>query len=93
MFDFSDKCIYFLQVIRPVFLHEGQQDFSIHSWDSQGSKRTLTVRVLHHVDKHFNHHQNVELQHGQNKHHQYHLTEEDVANNDVVRLETLLRRL
>ncbi|XP_030298178.1 B-cadherin [Sparus aurata] len=72
-----------LVVIRPVFLHEGQQDFSIHSWDSQGSKRTLTVRVLHHVDKHFNHHQNVELQHGQNKHHQYHLTEEDVANNDV----------
>ncbi|XP_073338372.1 B-cadherin-like [Pagrus major] len=74
-----------LMVRRPVFLHEGQQDFTIHSRDSQGSKRTLTVRVLHHANKHVNHHKNVELHHGQNKHpkHQYHLTEEDLANNAV----------
>ncbi|XP_045913417.1 cadherin-1 [Micropterus dolomieu] len=36
-----------LMVKRQVVLHEGHQDFFIHSWDSQGHKMTLSVRVLH----------------------------------------------
>ncbi|XP_038579159.1 cadherin-1-like [Micropterus salmoides] len=36
-----------LTVKRQVVLHEGHQDFFIHSWDSQGHKITLSVRVLH----------------------------------------------
>uniref|UniRef100_A0A8C4GTM5 Cadherin-1 n=1 Tax=Dicentrarchus labrax TaxID=13489 RepID=A0A8C4GTM5_DICLA len=43
-----------LMVKRSVFLHEGHQDFFINSWDSQGRKMTLPVRVLHHGHNHEN---------------------------------------
>ncbi|XP_023252424.1 B-cadherin-like isoform X1 [Seriola lalandi dorsalis] len=63
-----------LSVNRPVALHEGHLDFFIHSWDSQGRKMTVPVKVLHHghhhehhhVGHHGDHHQNVEHHHGAN---------------------------
>ncbi|XP_076600045.1 cadherin-1-like [Chaetodon auriga] len=69
-------------VKRPVFLHDGHRDFSIHSLDSQRSKITLPVRVLYHEHRHENHHQNAEHHHGDHKHHnqQHHLAEVDSAN-------------
>ncbi|XP_071337683.1 B-cadherin-like [Trachinotus anak] len=83
-----------LSVNRQVVLHEGHQDFFIHSWDSQGRKMTVPVRVLHHGhrhghrhgdsngDSHGAHHQNVEHHHGDHRHnHQHHLAEVDSANN------------
>uniref|UniRef100_A0A8P4KM51 Cadherin-1 n=1 Tax=Dicentrarchus labrax TaxID=13489 RepID=A0A8P4KM51_DICLA len=65
-----------LMVKRSVFLHEGHQDFFINSWDSQGRKMTLPVRVLHHGHNHENN-QNVKHHHGDHKHHnhQHHFTE------------------
>ncbi|XP_051278979.1 B-cadherin isoform X1 [Dicentrarchus labrax] len=67
-----------LMVKRSVFLHEGHQDFFINSWDSQGRKMTLPVRVLHHGHNHENN-QNVKHHHGDHKHHnhQHHFTEVD----------------
>ncbi|XP_044071046.1 LOW QUALITY PROTEIN: B-cadherin-like [Siniperca chuatsi] len=62
-----------LTVNRQVVLHEGHQDFFIHSWDKQGRKMTVPVRVLHHERHHGNHHQNVEQHHN----HHPHLTEWD----------------
>lgn len=76
-----------LTVKREVVLHDGHTEFFIHSWDSQGRKITVPVRVLHHGHHHGhhhgNHHQNVELHHGDHKHHnhQHHPTEVDSANN------------
>uniref|UniRef100_A0AAQ5YAY1 Cadherin-1 n=1 Tax=Amphiprion ocellaris TaxID=80972 RepID=A0AAQ5YAY1_AMPOC len=55
-----------LTVKRQVVLHKGQQDFSISSWDSQGRKMTVPVRVRHHGHQHRDHQQNVEHHHGQN---------------------------
>ncbi|XP_035519436.1 B-cadherin-like [Morone saxatilis] len=65
-----------LMVKRSVFLHEGHQDFFIKSWDSQGRKMTLLVRVMHHGHHHENN-QNVKHHHGDHKHHnhQHHFTE------------------
>ncbi|XP_070834244.1 B-cadherin-like [Chaetodon trifascialis] len=69
-------------VKRPVFLHDGHRDFSIHSLDSQRSKITLPVRVLYHEHRHENHHQIAEHHHEDHKHHnqQHHLAEVDSAN-------------
>lgn len=36
----------FLQVKRPITLHEGHLDFVMDVWDSQGHKHTLPVRLL-----------------------------------------------
>ncbi|XP_038593612.1 B-cadherin-like [Micropterus salmoides] len=62
-----------LTVKREVILHEGHQDFFIQSWDSQGRKITLPVRVLRH-GHHHGHHHNV---HHEDHNHQDHLTEVD----------------
>ncbi|KAK2863622.1 hypothetical protein Q5P01_003155 [Channa striata] len=48
-----------LKVKRAVVLHEGRRDFSIHSWDSQGRKMTVPVRILYHNPQE-DYHQNVE---------------------------------
>lgn len=63
-----------IQVKRPVTLHEGHWDLSIYSWDSQGLKMTVTVRILYQRHHHENHHQNVEHHHGDHKY-QQHLSE------------------
>ncbi|XP_038579158.1 cadherin-1-like [Micropterus salmoides] len=78
-----------LTVKRQVVLHEGHQDFFIHSWDSQGHKMTLSVRVLHHGRHHGNQHQNVEHHH-EDHNLQHHLTEVDSANNTESAPETLV---
>uniref|UniRef100_A0A3P9LDX7 Cadherin-1 n=1 Tax=Oryzias latipes TaxID=8090 RepID=A0A3P9LDX7_ORYLA len=41
-----------LTVKRAVVLHEGHQDFFVHSWDSQGNKMTVPVMVLRHGHHH-----------------------------------------
>ncbi|XP_071368176.1 B-cadherin-like isoform X1 [Centroberyx affinis] len=45
-----------LKVKREVTLHDGHQDFSIHTLDSQGRKMTIPVMVLHHGNHHGHHH-------------------------------------
>lgn len=59
-----------IQVKRPVTLHDGHRDLSINTWDSQGLKMTITVRILlrHH---HEIHHHNVEHHHEDHKHQQH----------------------
>uniref|UniRef100_A0A1A8HUK7 Cadherin-1 n=1 Tax=Nothobranchius kuhntae TaxID=321403 RepID=A0A1A8HUK7_NOTKU len=52
-----------LAVKRPVLLHEGQWDFFVHSWDSQGKKMTVPVQLLRQGHHHGNM-QNVEHHHG-----------------------------
>nr|XP_046258847.1 B-cadherin-like isoform X11 [Scatophagus argus] len=49
-----------LMVRRPVFINEGHWEFLIHSWDSQGHKMTLPVRVLH-KEKQQDHHYLAEV--------------------------------
>ncbi|KAM9345364.1 B-cadherin-like isoform 2-T2 [Symphorus nematophorus] len=68
---------------RAVSLHGGHHDFNIETWDSQGRKMTLPVRVLHHGHHHDNHHLNAEHNHRDLEHHnhQHHLTEVDSASN------------
>ncbi|XP_041802909.1 B-cadherin-like [Chelmon rostratus] len=66
-----------MTVKRAVFLHDGHRDFSIHSFDLQGRKMTLPVRVLYHGHHHGNHHQNVENHHGDHHNQQHHLAEVD----------------
>lgn len=39
--------LFSLQVKRPITLHEGHLDFFVDTWDSQGRKHTLPVRLLH----------------------------------------------
>ncbi|XP_029306156.1 B-cadherin [Cottoperca gobio] len=56
-----------LKVKRPLDIH-GHREFFVHSWDAQGRKMSVNVRVLHHRNHHGNHHQNVEHHHG--NHHQ-----------------------
>uniref|UniRef100_A0A4W6G5Q7 Cadherin-1 n=1 Tax=Lates calcarifer TaxID=8187 RepID=A0A4W6G5Q7_LATCA len=82
---------FLLQVKRQVVFHEGHLDLVINSWDSQGRKMSVPVRILyhrhhheknhegHHDDHHENHHQNVEHHHGDHRHHnhQHVLTESD----------------
>ncbi|KAF3708625.1 Cadherin-1 Epithelial cadherin [Channa argus] len=69
-----------LKVKRAVDLHEGHRDFFINSWDSQGRKMTLPVRVLyqrhHNAHQHEDHNQNVEDRDGDHNH-QHHLIEVD----------------
>ncbi|GLD62702.1 protocadherin Fat 4-like protein [Lates japonicus] len=87
-----------LKVKRHVVLDKGHLDLVINSWDSQGCKMSVPVRILyhrhyheknqwgHHGDHHENHHQNVEHHHGDHRHHnhQHILTEADSANNTEV---------
>ncbi|XP_031733111.1 B-cadherin-like [Anarrhichthys ocellatus] len=74
-----------LKVKRPADIH-GHREFFIHSWDSQGHKMSVLVRVVHHGHHHGNHHHNVKHHHGERKHHnhQHHHTEVDSANNTEV---------
>ncbi|XP_040905076.1 cadherin-1 isoform X3 [Toxotes jaculatrix] len=77
-----------LTIKRQIVLHEGHQDFFIHSWDSQGRNMTVPVRVLHHGhqhgdhhgDHHGNHHGDHHRDHRYHNHHHHH-TEVDSANN------------
>ncbi|XP_047459100.1 cadherin-1-like [Mugil cephalus] len=74
-----------LTVKRQVVLHEGHRDFFIQSWDSQGRKMTVPVRVLY-DGHHVNYPQEVEHQHGDHTrhNHQHHLTETGSASNTEV---------
>lgn len=49
--------LFFLQVKRPIKLHEGHLDFSINIWDSRGRKHTLPIRLLHQQ-----HHRDVDME-------------------------------
>ncbi|XP_042357473.1 B-cadherin-like [Plectropomus leopardus] len=71
-----------LKIKRPFDIH-GQREFVIHSWDSQGCKMSVPVRVLHHEHHSGTHHLHVKHHHNDHKHddHQHHLTEVDSANN------------
>ncbi|XP_040905172.1 protocadherin Fat 4-like [Toxotes jaculatrix] len=69
-----------LTVKRQIVLHEGHQDFFIHSWDSQGRNMTVPVRVLHHGHQHGDHHRDHHRDH-RHHNHQHHHTEVDSANN------------
>ncbi|XP_037127334.1 cadherin-4-like [Syngnathus acus] len=40
-----------MKVNRPVSLHKGQIDFLMHTWDSQGRKMTIPVRLLYHSER------------------------------------------
>ncbi|KAL3972491.1 insulin receptor [Sarotherodon galilaeus] len=51
-----------LTVNREVVLHKGHRKFFIHSWDSQGNKITVAVRVVH-PEHHHGAHTNFNIQH------------------------------
>ncbi|XP_029376773.1 B-cadherin-like isoform X2 [Echeneis naucrates] len=67
-----------LSLNRQVVLHEGHQDFSIDTWDSQGRKLTALIRVLHqHRDHNGNlHGENHRAHHGGNHHQDQHQNSE-----------------
>ncbi|XP_074501791.1 cadherin-1-like [Sebastes fasciatus] len=71
-----------LKVKRQIDIH-GPREFFIHTWDSQGSKISVPVKVMFHGHHHGNHHQNAEHHHGDQTHHnhQHHHTDVDSANN------------
>nr|XP_033468724.1 cadherin-1-like [Epinephelus lanceolatus] len=64
-----------LKVNRAVDIRE-HRDFFIHSWDSQGRKMSVPVRVVYYEHSHGNSHQNAE-----HHSHQQHLTEVESATN------------
>uniref|UniRef100_A0A3P9MKI8 Cadherin domain-containing protein n=1 Tax=Oryzias latipes TaxID=8090 RepID=A0A3P9MKI8_ORYLA len=66
-----------LTVKRAVVLHEGHQDFFVHSWDSQGNKMTVPVMVLRHGHHHVS--RDAEHHHGDHRHQNHHNTEVDSA--------------
>uniref|UniRef100_A0A3P9HHN4 Cadherin-1 n=1 Tax=Oryzias latipes TaxID=8090 RepID=A0A3P9HHN4_ORYLA len=76
-----------LTVKRAVVLHEGHQDFFVHSWDSQGNKMTVPVMVLRHGHHHVS--RDAEWHHGGHRHQNHHNTEEDSANTKEVDLAVL----
>lgn len=87
MLAFCDTCL-FLQVKRPISVYGGQLDFLIHTWDSQGRKMTLPVRLLHYGHHNNVHnHQNIEHDHGDHTlhGHQEHLPEVDSADDQEVK--------
>uniref|UniRef100_A0A087XNT1 Cadherin domain-containing protein n=1 Tax=Poecilia formosa TaxID=48698 RepID=A0A087XNT1_POEFO len=45
-----------ITVNRQAVLHEGNQNFSVHVWDSQGQKMTLPVRLLYQDHHYMNNH-------------------------------------
>ncbi|KAF6720028.1 Cadherin-1 [Oryzias melastigma] len=65
-----------LIVQRGVDLHEGHQDFFVHSWDSEGNKMTVPVMVLleHHYES-----WDAEQHHGGRRHQNHHNTRLDSA--------------
>uniref|UniRef100_A0A3P9HGE9 Cadherin domain-containing protein n=1 Tax=Oryzias latipes TaxID=8090 RepID=A0A3P9HGE9_ORYLA len=70
-----------LTVKRAVVLHEGQLDFFVHSWDSQGNNITFPVMVLQHGHHHVS--RDAEHHHGDHRHQNHHNTEEDSDTRDV----------
>ncbi|XP_063347881.1 B-cadherin-like [Pelmatolapia mariae] len=68
-----------LMVNREVVLYNGHQNFFIHSWDSQGQKITVPVRVVHYEHHHGHHHGHQCGKHHNGDHieysHQHHSTE------------------
>ncbi|KAL3972419.1 XC chemokine receptor 1 [Sarotherodon galilaeus] len=68
-----------LTVNREVVLHNGHQNFFIHSWDSQGQKITVPVSVVHYEHYHGHHHGHQCGKHHHGDHieysHQHHSTE------------------
>uniref|UniRef100_A0A3P9MLI6 Cadherin-1 n=1 Tax=Oryzias latipes TaxID=8090 RepID=A0A3P9MLI6_ORYLA len=76
-----------LTVKRAVVLHEGHQDFFVHSWDSQGNKMTVPVMVLRHGHHHVS--RDAERHHGDHRHQNHHNTEVDSDNTKEVDLAVL----
>ncbi|XP_024115356.1 cadherin-1 [Oryzias melastigma] len=72
-----------LTVKRAVVLHEGHLDFFVHSWDSQGNKMTVPVKVLRHGHHQRQQHPHVsrdaEQHHGGHRHQNHDNTEVDSA--------------
>uniref|UniRef100_A0A3P9PY53 Cadherin-1-like n=1 Tax=Poecilia reticulata TaxID=8081 RepID=A0A3P9PY53_POERE len=52
-----------VQVKRQVVLHEGNQNFLVHAWDSQGQKMTLPVRLLYQDHHYMNNRLDAEFHH------------------------------
>uniref|UniRef100_A0A3P9J1Z9 Cadherin-1 n=1 Tax=Oryzias latipes TaxID=8090 RepID=A0A3P9J1Z9_ORYLA len=67
-----------ITVKRAVDLHDGQLDFVVHSWDSQGNKMTVPVMVLQHGHHHVS--RDAEHHHGDHRHQNHHSTEVDSDN-------------
>uniref|UniRef100_A0A3B5MH88 Cadherin domain-containing protein n=1 Tax=Xiphophorus couchianus TaxID=32473 RepID=A0A3B5MH88_9TELE len=63
-----------ITVKRQVVLHEGNQNFSIHAWDSQGQKMTLPVRLLYQDHHYMNNRLDAEYHHEAHKLKKMHLT-------------------
>ncbi|XP_037321858.2 B-cadherin isoform X1 [Pungitius pungitius] len=73
-----------LKVKRPTDIHR-HREFTIHSWDSQGQRISVPVRVVHHGHRHGKHHHTVERHHGERKHHNHphHHTTENATDHQV----------
>uniref|UniRef100_A0A096M7F4 Cadherin domain-containing protein n=1 Tax=Poecilia formosa TaxID=48698 RepID=A0A096M7F4_POEFO len=56
-----------LTVKREVVLHEGNQNFLVHAWDSQGQKMTLPVRLLYQDHHYMNNRLDAEFHHEAHK--------------------------
>ncbi|XP_032408267.1 cadherin-1-like [Xiphophorus hellerii] len=56
-----------ITVKRQVVLHEGNQNFSVHAWDSQGQKMTLPVRLLYQDHHYMNNRLDAEYHHEAHK--------------------------
>nr|XP_040034107.1 B-cadherin-like isoform X1 [Gasterosteus aculeatus aculeatus] len=59
-----------LKVKRPIDIHR-HREFTIHSWDSEGHRISVPVRVVHHGHRHGKHHHDVERHHGEREHHNH----------------------
>ncbi|KAM8860155.1 B-cadherin [Spinachia spinachia] len=59
-----------LKVRRPTDIHR-HREFTIHSWNSQGFRIRVPVRVVHHKHPHEKRHHNVERHHGEPRHHNH----------------------
>ncbi|XP_014877937.1 cadherin-1-like isoform X1 [Poecilia latipinna] len=56
-----------LTVKREVVLHEGNRNFLVHAWDSQGQKMTLPVRLLYQDHHYMNNRLDAEFHHEAHK--------------------------
>ncbi|PWA26774.1 hypothetical protein CCH79_00001220 [Gambusia affinis] len=56
-----------ITVKRQAVLHEGNQNFSVHAWNSQGQKMTLPVRLLYQDHHYMNNRLDAEFHHEAHK--------------------------
>ncbi|XP_043991479.1 cadherin-1-like [Gambusia affinis] len=56
-----------ITVKRQIVLHEGNQNFLVHAWDSQGQKMTLPVRLLYQNHHYMNNRLDAEFHHEAHK--------------------------